>query len=123
MPKFKVGDRVKRIGALLSDYMHNGMIVAVNPRAADAAFVQYEVDFKYIKAAFYENQLRLVTPSASLATHVSSGRLLELVRIKMNTPVDEPEWAHIQYCAECFTQFIRLLKAEYRKGPSAGSSN
>jgi hypothetical protein len=60
MPKFKVGDRVERIGILIPIYMGGGIVTAVIPRDdLPAHFTEYDVDFKFVVARFYESQLRL----------------------------------------------------------------
>jgi hypothetical protein len=60
MPKFNVGDRVKRIGTLVPPYMQDGIVLKVIPKDPDW-FTEYEVNFddKMI-GHFYETQLRLV---------------------------------------------------------------
>jgi hypothetical protein len=62
MPKFKVGDRVERIGSLVPEYMRSGVVVRVIPNEQGQDwFTEYEVDFdNQIVAIFYETQLRLV---------------------------------------------------------------
>jgi hypothetical protein len=62
MPKFRVGDGVERIGALVPDYMRSGDIVRVIPNEDGLElFTEYEVNFNnQLVATFYETQLRLV---------------------------------------------------------------
>jgi hypothetical protein len=64
MPKFKVGDRVERIGSLVPEYMRHGVITRVIPnKDVVDLFTEYEVNFDYqIIATFYETQLRLIPP-------------------------------------------------------------
>ena len=60
MPKFKVGDQVTRIGSMVPEYMHNGVVTRVipNPQGQDL-FNEYEVKFgDRMIATFYETQLR-----------------------------------------------------------------
>jgi hypothetical protein len=68
MPKFKVGDRVERIGSLVPEYMRNGTIARVIPNADGLElFTEYEVNFDdRIIAKLYETQLRLVGESEDL---------------------------------------------------------
>ena len=67
MPKFKVGDRVERIGTLVPLYMTTGVIIRVMPNPKMDRFTEYEVDFGgQLIATFYETQLRLA-PKASKA--------------------------------------------------------
>jgi hypothetical protein len=63
MPLFKVGDRVERVGSIVPEYMKFGRILRVSPRPPELPdyLTEYEVDFKFIVATFYETQLRLVT--------------------------------------------------------------
>ena len=68
MAKFKVGDRVERIGSLVPEYMRKGIIVRVIPNADGLElFTEYEVNFDdRIIARFYETQLRLAkSPDSS----------------------------------------------------------
>ena len=61
VPKFKVGERVERIGSLVPEYMRSGVVTRVipNPQGQDL-FNEYEVDFgNQLIAIFYETQLRL----------------------------------------------------------------
>jgi hypothetical protein len=60
MPKFKVGDRVERIGTLVPTYMKNGIITQVIPNEYGIEwFTQYEVNFgSTMIATFYETQLK-----------------------------------------------------------------
>jgi hypothetical protein len=62
MPKFKVGDRVERIGSLVPEWMHSGVIMRVIPNdQGQDLFNEYEVNFgNQVIAIFYETQLRLV---------------------------------------------------------------
>jgi hypothetical protein len=62
MPKFKVGDRVERIGSLVPEWMQNGVILRVIPNDQGLdLFNEYEVNFgNQVIAIFYESQLRLV---------------------------------------------------------------
>jgi Tfp pilus assembly protein PilF len=65
MPKFKVGDRVVRIGTLIPEYLREGVITRVIPNKDGLhLFTEYEVelDDKQI-AVFYETQLRRAYPS------------------------------------------------------------
>ena len=61
MPKFKVGDRVERIGTLVSPYMKSGVITRVIPTINGPDWVtEYEVDFgNQVIATLYETQLGL----------------------------------------------------------------
>jgi hypothetical protein len=62
MPRFKVGDRVERVGVLIPPYMRDGTITSVIPNKDGLEwFTEYEVNFgNQIIAIFYETQLRLV---------------------------------------------------------------
>jgi hypothetical protein len=62
MPKFKIGDRVERIGSLVPEWMHSGVIMRVIPNDhGQDLFNEYEVNFgNQVIALFYETQLRLV---------------------------------------------------------------
>jgi hypothetical protein len=62
MAKFKVGDRVERIGALVPSYMRDGVVRCVIPNKDGIEWLaEYEVDFgDQLIAMFYETQLRLV---------------------------------------------------------------
>jgi len=61
MPKFKIGDRVERIGSLVPDYMSSGIVTRVIPnKEGQDLFNEYEVNFgNQLTATFYETQLRL----------------------------------------------------------------
>jgi hypothetical protein len=65
MPRFKVGDRVERIGTLIPPYMKKGTIIMVIPSKSGLEwFTEYEVNFgNRIIAVFYETQLQLVSPA------------------------------------------------------------
>ena len=66
MPKFKVGDRVERIGAIVPTYMRDGVVKAVIPHNdLPEHFTEYDVDFKFVVARFYESQLKLVAAASS----------------------------------------------------------
>jgi hypothetical protein len=62
MAKFKVGDRVERIGSLVPEWMRSGVIMRVIPNdQGQDLFNEYEVNFgNQVIAIFYETQLRLV---------------------------------------------------------------
>ena len=46
MPKFKIGDRVERIGSLVPIYMQRGVVIGVIPnKDGEDWFTEYEVDF------------------------------------------------------------------------------
>jgi hypothetical protein len=65
MPKFKIGDRVERIGVLVPNYMRKGVVTRIipNPQGIEW-FTEYEVNFdNRVIATFYQTQLRLA-PSA-----------------------------------------------------------
>ena len=60
MPRFKPGDRVQRIGeSLAPGYMKEGVVLRVMriPLVLGEIFTEYEVDFKFVRAAFFEGQL------------------------------------------------------------------
>ena len=59
MPRFKVGDRVERVGSLIPLYMKKGVIVRViQDKNLPDWFTQYEVNFAdKLIATFYETQL------------------------------------------------------------------
>jgi hypothetical protein len=60
MARFKVGDYVERVGTLVPIYMKSGLVVRVIPHPdLPEGFTEYEIDFKFVVATFYENQLRL----------------------------------------------------------------
>jgi hypothetical protein len=65
MPRFKVGDKVERVGPLIPDYMHYGVITKVTPNKDGLEWAtEYEVKFSTVLVAnFYETQLRLVEPA------------------------------------------------------------
>jgi hypothetical protein len=68
MPLFKVGDYVERVGTLVPTYMKHGRIVRVIPHPDLPDHLnEYEVDFQFAVATFYQSQLRLAehppTPS------------------------------------------------------------
>jgi len=73
MALFKVGDRVERVGPLVSEYMKFGRIVRVisHPDLPDD-LTEYEVDFEspgeltHWVATFYQTQLRLVVDDPSV---------------------------------------------------------
>jgi hypothetical protein len=67
MLKFKVGDRVERIGLFVAEYMRSGVITRVIPNNQGVElFNEYEVNFgKQLIAVFYETQLRLATSDRS----------------------------------------------------------
>jgi hypothetical protein len=62
MAKFKVGDRIERIGSLVPEWMRSGVIMRVIPNdQGQDLFNEYEVNFgNQVIAIFYETQLRLV---------------------------------------------------------------
>ena len=63
MAKFKVGDRVERLGALVPPYMRTGTISRVIPHPElPEGLEEYEVQFASGAAIFYEMQLKLVPP-------------------------------------------------------------
>jgi len=61
MPKFKVGDRVERIGSLVPEWRRSGVIIRVIPNDQGLdLFNEYEVNVgNQVIAIFYETQLRL----------------------------------------------------------------
>jgi len=61
MARFKVGDRVERVGTHVPEHMKTGRIVRVIPHPQlSEDFTEYEVDFGNRVASFYQTQLRLV---------------------------------------------------------------
>ena len=61
MARFKVGDRVERVGTLVPEHMRTGRVVQVIPHPQlSEDFTEYEVDFGNRVASFYQTQLRLV---------------------------------------------------------------
>ena len=73
MPRFKVGDHVERVGALVPHYMKFGHIVRVIPHPGSPEYLtEYEVDFEstgelaHHVATFYQTQLRLVIDDPSV---------------------------------------------------------
>jgi hypothetical protein len=60
MALFNVGDYVERVGTLVPEYMKSGRVVRVVPHPdLPKGFTEYEIDFKFVVATFYESQLRL----------------------------------------------------------------
>jgi hypothetical protein len=60
MARFEVGVYVERVGALVPSYMKSGRVVRVIPHPdLPEGFTEYEIDFKFVVATFYENQLKL----------------------------------------------------------------
>ena len=70
MPRFKVGDRVERIGTLIPPYLKKGTVTKVMPNKDGLdRFTEYEVNFgNQIVATFYETQLRLAEAGDNAAT-------------------------------------------------------
>jgi len=62
MPRFKVGDQVERIGAMVPPYLQVGVITRVIPSAQGVdRFTEYEVNFENEHTVIlFEMQLRLV---------------------------------------------------------------
>lgn len=61
MPKFKVGERVERIGSLVPEYMRSGVITRIPNPQDQELFTEYEVNYgNRVIAIFYETQLRLI---------------------------------------------------------------
>jgi hypothetical protein len=62
LPRFKIGDQVERIGALVPPYMRIGVITGVIPNRESVDWLtQYEVDFNGNDTTIlFEMQLRLV---------------------------------------------------------------
>ena len=60
MPKFQVGDHVKRIESLVPESMRNGVVIRVIPNNPwPDLFNEYEVDFgNRLILTFYETQLQ-----------------------------------------------------------------
>jgi len=60
MPRFKVGDQVERVGSLIPPYMKSGRVMRVIPHPdLPEHFTEYEIDFKFVIATFFESQLKL----------------------------------------------------------------
>jgi len=117
VPKFKVGDRVERIGALAPDYMRDGIVTAVLSVLGENEFTtQYEVEFGFIKTTLYENQLRLIQPALPEVIHILPNRLLDLA--DLDTPVGQPEWNHMKECDECMERYIRFVRHKRSTGQS-----
>ena len=70
MPRFKVGDRVERVGTLIPPYLKKGTVTKVTPNKDGLdRFTEYEVNFgNQIVATFYETQLRLAEAGDNAAT-------------------------------------------------------
>jgi hypothetical protein len=66
MPRFKVGEKVERIGSLVPLYMRRGIVAKVIPNEdGQDHFTQYEVNFgNRVVEVFYETQLRPADPAA-----------------------------------------------------------
>ena len=61
MARFKVGDRVERVGTHVPEHMKTGRVVRVIPHPQlSEDFTEYEIDFGVRVASFYQKQLRLV---------------------------------------------------------------
>jgi hypothetical protein len=60
VPRFKVGEKVERIGSLVPRYMKRGIVLRVIPNEyGQDWFTEYEVNFGgTVIAKFYETQLR-----------------------------------------------------------------
>ncbi len=62
MPKFKVGDKLERVGEHVPASMREGIVLRVIPPSADLPdmFSRYEINFESTTGIFYETQLRLL---------------------------------------------------------------
>jgi hypothetical protein len=68
MARFKVGDYVERVGTLVPIYMKAGRVVRVIPHPdLPEGFTEYEIDFKFVVATFYESQLKLAQDGKGLS--------------------------------------------------------
>jgi hypothetical protein len=64
MPKFNVGDYVEPIGTLVPDDVRQGVILRVFPNEEGLDWAtEYEIEFKFGRAKFFERQLRLTKPA------------------------------------------------------------
>ena len=62
MAKFKVGDRVVWVGALVSDSMREGTVIRAIPHPElPPGLDEYEVRFRFDTGIFYEIELQLVS--------------------------------------------------------------
>ena len=60
MALFKVGDYVERVGTVVPLYMKFGRVLRVIPHPElPEHLTEYEVNFHFVIATFYETQLRL----------------------------------------------------------------
>lgn len=68
MPRFKVGDQVERIGAMVSPYPQVGVITRVIPNKHGIdQFTEYEVNFQNEHTVIlFEMQLRLVSAAEDI---------------------------------------------------------
>ena len=67
MPKFKVGDPVERIGTLVPEYLKRGTVKRVIPHEdLPEDLTEYEIDFKFTIATFYQRQLKLAARASSV---------------------------------------------------------
>ena len=68
MPRFKIGDQVERIGALIPPYLRSGVIIRVFPNEDGVdEFTEYEVNFDDKDSTMlFETQLRLVKAAKDL---------------------------------------------------------
>jgi hypothetical protein len=63
MPRFKIGDRVELIGALVPNSIKTGTVTKVIPNKHGIDWAtQYEVDFGEIRQTLYQTELNLVQP-------------------------------------------------------------
>ena len=68
MSKFNPGDHVERIDTLVPIYMKSGRVLSVLSHAdSNEELTEYDVEFKYAIARFYEGQLKLVAAASSAA--------------------------------------------------------
>ena len=62
-PKFKLGDRVRRIAPIVPIHMRQGVIIQIMPPDSVSSEFEYEVDFDLVTAIFEESQLALTGDS------------------------------------------------------------
>ena len=106
MKQFKVGDQVKKIGALVPGCLRDGVVVAIK-LAAEGQLTKYEVEFKHPRATLHENQLRLIPSAGSILVHIKRKRLHQLSLVRALT--DQQEWIHIRHCGECLGRFFEVV--------------
>jgi hypothetical protein len=109
MPKFQIGETVRRIAMGLPDYMQAGVVAAVRTRVTEEAIViEYVVNFEHITMVLDEDRL-LSDERQPPLSHIPAERLHAAIS-NVGAPLSAAELDHVKSCDICLDRFTGLVR-------------